>query len=339
MDRDFGNFGIKGIINLLPFMPSFIRLKNISIEDYLNKLFKNSDLKEILFRLFPVKKLPAIMAVIPLSYMHRKEGGYPLGGSLNFARAIENKYKTLNGSIIIDNNCVTGIELDHGRAIHADIIVSACDGRKVLFELLQEKYLTDKLRRIYYNPSLWPPIISISLGVNRDLSHLPEIIEFKLKNPAIIAGKEISWSGFFNYCHDSALSPPGKSVIKAQIETDYSYWKNLYEKNPDEYNYQKKIVLNQYISILNNQLPEIKKDIEVTDIATPVTWERYTGNWQGSYQGWLPTTRTFGINLPKKLPGLKNFYMTGQWVFPGGGVPMCMAQAKNLIKIISNDYK
>ena len=287
MDGDFGNFGIKGIINLLPFMPSFFKLKKISIEDYLNKLFKNGDLKEMLFRLFPVKKLPAIMAVIPLSYMHRKEGGYPLGGSLNFARAIETKYKTLNGSInykskvkriITDNNCVTGIELDNGRAIHADVIVSACDGRKVLFELLQEKYLTNRLRRFYFNPSLWPPIISISLGVNRDLSHLPEIIEFKLKSPIIIGGKEISWSGFFNYCHDSALSPPGKSVIKAQIETDYSYWKNLYEKNPNEYNYQKNIVLNQYISILNNQLPKIKEDIEVTDIATPVTWERHTGN-------------------------------------------------------------
>lgn len=23
--------------------------------------------------------------------------------------------------------------------------------------------------------------------------------------------------------------------------------------------------------------------------------------------------------------------MIGQWVFPGGGVPMCMAQGKNLI--------
>ena len=195
------------------------------------------------------------------------------------------------------------------------------------------------MRRIYNNPSLWTPIISISLGVNRSFSHLPEINEFKLKDPIIIAGKEISWSGFFHYCHDSAFAPPGKSVIKAQIESDYNYWKNLYEKNPDEYNYQKNVVLDQYISILNNQLPGIKEDIEVTDIATPVTWERYTGNWQGSYEGWLPNTKTFGIKLPKKLSGLKNFYMTGQWVFPGGGVPMCMAQAKNLIKIISNDYK
>jgi phytoene dehydrogenase-like protein len=39
MDGDFGNFGITGFIKLLPFMPSFIKLRSISIEDYLNKLF------------------------------------------------------------------------------------------------------------------------------------------------------------------------------------------------------------------------------------------------------------------------------------------------------------
>jgi phytoene dehydrogenase-like protein len=31
--------------------------------------------------------------------------------------------------------------------------------------------------------------------------------------------------------------------------------------------------------------------------------------------------------------------MTGQWVFPGGGVPMCMAQGKNLIKMIVKQEK
>jgi phytoene dehydrogenase-like protein len=340
MDRDFGNFGIKGFIKILPFMPSFVKLENISIENFLNKTFKNSELKELLFRLFPVKDLPAIMAVLPLSYMHRKEGGYPLGGSLNFARTIETKYKSLGGKIfynkkvkkiVIENKRATGIELDNGSIILADIIISACDGRKVLFEMLQGKYITKKLARFYKNPSLWPPIISISLGVNQDLSHLPEINEFKLKKPIIIAGKEIFWSVFFHFCHDPSFAPAGKSVIKAQFETDWDYWEKLYVSNRSDYYNQKNNILDTYISILEERLPGIREKIEVSDIATPVTWERYTGNWRGSYEGWLPTTRIFGIRLPKKLPGLKNFYMTGQWVFPGGGVPMCMVQAKNLI--------
>jgi len=39
------------------------------------------------------------------------------------------------------------------------------------------------------------------------------------------------------------------------------------------------------------------------------------------------------------LPGLENFYMTGQWTFPGGGVPMCMSQARRLIKYLCREEK
>jgi hypothetical protein len=205
--------------------------------------------------------------------------------------------------------------------------------------MLDGKYLTERIKKAYANPSLWPPIISISLGINRDFSHLPEINEFKLNEPVTIAGEEINWSGFVHFCHDSEFAPPGKSVIKSQFETNFFFWKELYDKDRDEYYREKKRVLDKYIAILNDRYPGIIEDIEVTDIATPVTWERYTGNWQGSYEGWVPTVKTFGVTLPKKLPGLKNFYMTGQWVFPGGGVPMCMSQGKNLIKMISKDYK
>jgi hypothetical protein len=39
------------------------------------------------------------MAVMPLSFMHRKKAGYPLGGSLNFAHKIERKYIELGGKV------------------------------------------------------------------------------------------------------------------------------------------------------------------------------------------------------------------------------------------------
>ena len=51
--------------------------------------------------------------------------------------------------------------------------------------------------------------------------------------------------------------------------------------------------------------------IEVVDEATPLSYERYTGNWQGSSTGWLLTTQTMTMNIvgmPKTLPGLADFY-------------------------------
>jgi phytoene dehydrogenase-like protein len=73
-------------------------------------------------------------------------------------------------------------------------------------------------------------------------------------------------------------------------------------------------------------------------VATPMTYERYTGNWQGSMEGWLITTKTMrmtmGRGMDKTLPGLENFYMTGQWVEPGGGVPGVASSARNVLQMI-----
>ena len=78
-------------------------------------------------------------------------------------------------------------------------------------------------------------------------------------------------------------------------------------------------------------------------MATPMTYERYTGNWQGSMEGWLITTKTMGMvmgkGMSKTLPGLENFYMVGQWVEPGGGVPTAAMSGRNMIQVICKQDK
>ncbi len=61
-----------------------------------------------------------------------------------------------------------------------------------------------------------------------------------------------------------------------------------------------------------------------------MTFERYTGNWQGTFLGWLITTKTLRMRMSKTLPGLKNFYMAGQWVEPGGSVPTATMSGRNV---------
>ena len=60
----------------------------------------------------------------------------------------------------------------------------------------------------------------------------------------------------------------------------------------------------------------------------------FTGNWQGSFQGWLPTPQILGRRLPRSLPGLKNFYLAGHWVDPGGGLPPAAISARYVAQMI-----
>jgi phytoene dehydrogenase-like protein len=61
---------------------------------------------------------------------------------------------------------------------------------------------------------------------------------------------------------------------------------------------------------------------------------RYTNNWRGSFEGWVPTPRAITMRMKKTLPGLQKFYMIGQWVEPGGGLPTALMSGRNVAQII-----
>jgi phytoene dehydrogenase-like protein len=75
----------------------------------------------------------------------------------------------------------------------------------------------------------------------------------------------------------------------------------------------------------------------MVDVATPLTFERYTGNWKGSFEGWLLTPQNSSVifkPMSQTLPGLQNFYMCGQWVEPGGGLPTGVTSGRRLVKAL-----
>ena len=41
--------------------------------------------------------------------------------------------------------------------------------------------------------------------------------------------------------------------------------------------------------------------------------------------------------MSQTVPGLKNFYMCGQWVEPGGGLPTSVMSARRLMKQICKE--
>ena len=119
-----------------------------------------------------------------------------------------------------------------------------------------------------------------------------------------------------------------------------NYWQRIYGRSIyDSEELQESQIL---IDLLDQFYPGIKNDIEFVDVATPLTYERYTGNWKGSSCGWLLTKQTLPLSikgLPKTLPKLRNFYSIGQWVEPGGSVPAVAMSGRNIIQQICQEDK
>jgi phytoene dehydrogenase-like protein len=158
-------------------------------------------------------------------------------------------------------------------------------------------------------------------------------MSFPLDKPITIAGQEHKRLGVQIYNFDPTLAPKGKTVLKVQFNTDYDYWRKL-RQEPERYNAEKEQIAEQVITALDHRFPGLTAKVEIHDVATPVTWERYTGNWRGSYEGWLPSAQSLMARMSKTIPGLDNFYMAGQWVEPGGGLPTAAMSGRNVTQII-----
>ena len=117
------------------------------------------------------------------------------------------------------------------------------------------------------------------------------------------------------------------------IETSNdAYWTELAASDPVAYAAEKKTVADAVIAALDKKIPGFSSWVVAADVATPRTFIRYTNNWHGSFEGWLPTASSMMKRLPRTIAGLERFEMVGQWVNPGGGLPPAGIDGRNLAK-------
>lgn len=342
--------GLK-MVKMLPFLFFARKWGKISVINYA-KRFKNPFLRKV-FSMgsesdFP--DVPMLAMVMALGWQNQKAAGYVIGGALALVSYIQQRYLDLGGElhfnakvekILVENDKAVGIRLADGTEHRGDIVISAADGRTTIFDMLDGKYIDDKIRGYYDNPQLFPPLVYIGLGVAREFNDVPPSaggLTFPLEKPVTIAGREHKELGVLIYNFDHTLAPEGKTVVKVQFNTNYEYWEKLY-KEPEKYKAEKEKIADLVVAQLDKRFPGLAEQVEMRDVATPMTWVRYTGNWQGSYEGWMITTKTFMMRMSKTLPGLDNFYMAGQWVNPGGGMPTAAMSGNHTIQLICKQDK
>ncbi len=292
----------------------------------LRTLFENFYPKEI------VKDFTMAGFVFMMSGYHAKSGGYPIGGSFEFAKAIENYYKELGGTvrygervskILVSKGHATGI-VSNGKEYPADVVISAADGYSTIYQMLDGKYVSKKYEMMYRERAVFPPLVQVSMGVAKDFRDQTHRINFAVDNPILLdlPGTKQERISLNIYNYDPTLAPAGKTSVVAMFSTpNYQYWFDLAAKDRARYDSEKSRIAKETIAAIDKRLPGFAAAVEVTDVATPYTTYRYTNNWKASYEGWLPDVKNMTTRLKKTLPGLKDFYMIGQWTTPGGGLP------------------
>lgn len=331
------------ILSMLSMLPAFMRMPfyaKQSSGEYAMR-YKNPLLQQ-LFKSIAGEENSAVATVFTLSTFMANDGGYPEGGSLGMANRMAKKFVSLDGRIIyntkvnqviVKNGKAVGVKIDGGE-VYADAVIVTQDALVAIDTLFEEpikESWAEKMRKET------KPVLDtfISLGIKADLSAIPESIVFSLDTPIYCVGQEMQNIGINNYAVYKGYAPEGCSAITSFISGDsYDWWKK--KKGNGSYEAEKEKLVETFIEALTKKIPEIDGKVEVWDVATPLTYERYLHSYKGS---WM-TVMGKGASMeeyPCKPQNIANLYFAGQRMKPPGGLPVALETGRKAVQYVCLD--
>jgi phytoene dehydrogenase-like protein len=335
----------------------FIQLMTMSATDFLDQWFETDPLKATMsasgiIGTFQGVRSPGTAYVLLHHYMGEIDGsfrawGIPRGGTGGVSEAIASAARVHGAEIRTEapvarittsSERATGVVLESGEEIGADVVLSSVDANLTFLNLLEPGSLPsefeDGVRRYKYRGS--------SGKVNLALDALPNFSS--LPGPGEHLRGAISFSPSVDYMEqayddakygrfsrrpymdvviptlvDPAMAPPGKHVMSCFVQ--YAPY-HLSEGTWDE---QREAFGDAVVDVIAEHAPNIKDIILHRQVLTPLDIERDFGLTEGNiFQGELSLEQLF-FNRP--VPGwaryrtpIKDLWMCGSAVHPGGGV-------------------
>jgi phytoene dehydrogenase-like protein len=335
---------IKEMWQMKSFLKYFSGRYMQKISDYIHDI-KTPWLRDFFYNLF-LPESPVWFPMMFLAIVASKQAGFLAKGCLPFVLEIEKRYKALGGKIsyrstvakiLVENEKAVGVRLEDGQEFKADYVISCGDGYNAIFNLLEGRYLNDRIRNRY---STWPlcrPYITFSYGVKRDMENEFPFNTIVLEKPLFIGDDEIKTLLLRILNYSDYFAPQGKTVFQIEVETDFNYWFDLQKSDRKKYDDEKQRLAIELLQVFEQYYPGISAQVEVTDVATPYTTWRHTLNNRASWGGWLLGADNMMEAIERSLPGLSNFYMAGHWVM--GGVPGVLLSGRHAVQYICRDEK
>ncbi|MFD3943867.1 phytoene desaturase family protein [Streptomyces sp. NPDC058579] len=303
---------------------------------------------------------PLLPYLFNMASAYHLNAGFPQGGSLGLARSVEDRYTGLGGRIdyrarveriLVENDRAIGVELRGGERHFADHVVAACDGATTLHGLLDGRYTSPRVEGLFAQMTespdvVYPGVVSAFIGLKDELDpaarHSVTYLLSDEDSKALPGVLQNSLVVQMRSRYSDGFAPPGKSVVHCTYFSDYESWKELRRTDRRAYWARKQEVADFVRGFLERHHPGIGRAIEVVDVASPVTTERYTGVRGGSILGWKSFTAaddviTAIINKDRmRLPGLDGLSLAGQW-FGGGSLIRAAASGRFVTQYLCRD--
>ena len=278
-------------------------------------------------------------------------GGIPRGGSKPMVERMKDRFLSLGGTlllnqevshVLIEHSTAVGVELKDGKKIKSDYVVSALDSNYALHHLLLGQYNMPKLEKRFKEMKKHPAPSCCLLAFRGKKSDIPTPYSFECE-PFYVGGTGIEHLTIRNYGYDEETYVKDDKclymVLIDQYSENYKYWSKLYKENPIAYREKKNALAMMVRGKILAKFPQFEGELEILDVCTPKTLNRYTNASRGTYMGFLFTKSAGRLTSNGFVKGLKNFIMAGQYMQCPGGLPLAMVSGRFAIQWIAKKEK
>lgn len=309
-------------------------------EEYLTRLFPSDDLASLraaLFTLAPIPGMPAAGLLAILGIGLRSRAYAPRGGSQVLADAFagaamhsgaEIWYSRKVVSILTADRAAQGVTLDDGTELHSSSVVSAADAKQTFYGLLGRDKVPESYMKILEAQPVSEPYGLISLVTTLD----PAALGFDGTDvfaapsgdvPHALESKEPEDCAFL-LVFPQYVEPgtdPALRAVQIVVPAAFS-WREHWETWPlfergAAYRALKEEWSSKIISRAQAYIPRLTSHLAAVDVATPITFYRYTLNTEGAPVGWHYKSRR---RWKQRVSFMRGLYQAGHWVGPSGAV-------------------
>lgn len=321
------------------------RTGRISAKEYARR-FRHPALRDM-FAMTAPDNYSAAIFLFSLGGFSSGDGAIPKGGSRAMALRMEKRYLELGGKvvnnisaeeIIIKDGMAQAVSLSDGSTENADYVICACDTKTTFDQLLGGRFKDKKFEMRYNNPVDYPlpTSVQVAIGVQQDLSGYPCALSFPVE-PFTVGVTSQRTLSITNYSYEPDFAPDGCTTMVTSInqtDRDYFFWEKLY-RDKEAYQREKQRIAKDAADRLITRFPELSGKVTVLDVATPMTYERYTGAYHGAWMSFMMTPKFKFMSHSGKIKGLKNCFLAGQWLSPPGGLPIAVTTGKFAVQRIA----
>jgi phytoene dehydrogenase-like protein len=293
-----------------------------------------------LFRFIP-DEYSAVSLIATLATLNMGDGGYPEGGSLAMVDRMRKTFEDLGGKLLlstrvkkvnIENGAATGVTLENG-TLAADAVIVTQETIAALDNLF-DMPLNDPWLLDVRNNTKPAACTFIGVGIKAEIAQTP-IPAWKLEEPITYAGRTMSEVSFYKYT-GTMYAPKGCTTLTTPLIGDtYTFWKKA--KEDGRYEEEKQLLADQITRVICKKYPQAEGNVEVIDIATPLTYERYTGAYHGSWMSIIGAGDKMK-RQPGFLKDVTGLYFAGQRLISPGGLPVAVNTGRNAAQMVCRQF-